>query len=112
MILSDAPSCSITYNCHFNNSRGIIYDHNMFIVQAGGIIATLQCFHNFVSCYTRKVKNMTLFSVAHSALYPNTLYYQKLSRIFLVFMFQAIHFFKSTKMKEWQRILVGIVKTM
>ncbi len=26
-IVSDAPSCGITYECHFDNSRGVIYAH-------------------------------------------------------------------------------------
>ncbi len=34
MILNDAPSCGITYNCHSDKSRGIISNHNMFILQA------------------------------------------------------------------------------
>ncbi len=34
MIVSDAPSCGITYDHHSDDSSGIIYDRNMFIVQA------------------------------------------------------------------------------
>jgi hypothetical protein len=34
MITSDDPSCSVTCDRHSNDSRGIIYDHTMFIVQA------------------------------------------------------------------------------
>ncbi len=33
-IISDVPSCVVTYSCHSDNSRGIIYDCNIFIVQA------------------------------------------------------------------------------
>ncbi len=32
LILSDALGCSVTYNCHFDGTRGIIYNHNMFII--------------------------------------------------------------------------------
>jgi hypothetical protein len=32
--VSDAPSCGVTYNRHSDNSRGAIYDRNIFIVQA------------------------------------------------------------------------------
>jgi hypothetical protein len=34
MIASDDPSCSVTCVHHSNDSRGIVYDHTMFIVQA------------------------------------------------------------------------------
>jgi hypothetical protein len=34
MILSDAPSCGVTYDCSSDDSRFIIYDRNMFIVVA------------------------------------------------------------------------------
>jgi hypothetical protein len=34
MIISDTPSCGINYDRHSDDSRGIIYDHTMFIVQA------------------------------------------------------------------------------
>ncbi len=34
MIISDAPSCGVIYDHHYDNSKGIIYDHNLFIVQA------------------------------------------------------------------------------
>jgi len=37
MIVSDAPYCGVTYNRHSDDSRGIIYDRNMFIVQATGV---------------------------------------------------------------------------
>jgi len=29
----EALSCGITYNCHSNDSRGVIYDHNILKVQ-------------------------------------------------------------------------------
>jgi hypothetical protein len=32
----NAPSCGITYDPHSDNSRGVIYDHNIFILQAPG----------------------------------------------------------------------------
>jgi hypothetical protein len=37
MIVNDAPSCGITYDCHSDDSRGIIYDSNMFIIPANGV---------------------------------------------------------------------------
>jgi hypothetical protein len=39
MIVSDAPNCGVTYNHHSDDYRGVIYDRNMFIVQAIGIIS-------------------------------------------------------------------------
>jgi hypothetical protein len=36
MTVSDAPSCGITHNCYSGNSRGVIYDRNIFIIQARG----------------------------------------------------------------------------
>ncbi len=33
MIVSDAPSCGVTYDRHSDDSRGIIYDRTMFMVQ-------------------------------------------------------------------------------
>jgi hypothetical protein len=36
-IISDAPSCCVTYNCHSDNSRGVIYGFIMVIVQATGV---------------------------------------------------------------------------
>ncbi len=44
MIVSDAPSSGITYNHHSDDSRGVIYDRNMFIVQA----TELKSFFTFV----------------------------------------------------------------
>ncbi len=34
MIKIDIPSYGVTYDHHSDDSRGIIYDQNMFIVQA------------------------------------------------------------------------------
>ncbi len=34
MTASDAPSCGITYDHHSDDSRGVIYDCNVFIIQA------------------------------------------------------------------------------
>jgi len=31
MTLSDAQSCGITYDQHSDNSRGVIYDLNIFV---------------------------------------------------------------------------------
>jgi hypothetical protein len=36
-IVSDAPNCGVTYNHHSDDTRGVIYDCNMFIVQATGV---------------------------------------------------------------------------
>ncbi len=36
MTISDTPSFGITYDCHSNDSRGVIYDLNIFIIQATG----------------------------------------------------------------------------
>jgi hypothetical protein len=35
--ISDAPSCCITYSCHSDDFRVVIYDRNIFIVQATGV---------------------------------------------------------------------------
>ncbi len=40
-IVSDPPNCGITYNCHSDYSRGVIYDHNVFIVQATEFTANI-----------------------------------------------------------------------
>ncbi len=37
MIISDAPNLRITYNRHSDDSRDVIYDRNMFVVQATGV---------------------------------------------------------------------------
>jgi hypothetical protein len=34
MIISDAPSCGVTYNHHSDDSRRYIYDYNIIIRQA------------------------------------------------------------------------------
>jgi hypothetical protein len=34
--ISDAPICVVTYNHHSDDYRGVIYDRNIFIVQATG----------------------------------------------------------------------------
>jgi hypothetical protein len=33
-IVSDAPSCGVTYNRHSDDSRGVIYNLNIFVIQA------------------------------------------------------------------------------
>jgi hypothetical protein len=33
MTASDAPSCGFTYDHHSDDSRGVIYDRNIFIIQ-------------------------------------------------------------------------------
>jgi hypothetical protein len=32
--VSDAPSCGVTHNSHSDDSRGVIDNHNIFIIQA------------------------------------------------------------------------------
>jgi hypothetical protein len=32
MTILDAPNCAINYNCHYDDSRDVIYDHNIFII--------------------------------------------------------------------------------
>ncbi len=34
MTLGGAPSCGITYDCHSDDSRDVIYIYNTFIIQA------------------------------------------------------------------------------
>ncbi len=34
---SDASSCGVTYYFHSDDSTGVIYNHNMFMVQATGL---------------------------------------------------------------------------
>jgi hypothetical protein len=44
MIISDAPSCGVTWDQHSDESRGIIYDRNMFIVRATDRALTIKHF--------------------------------------------------------------------
>jgi hypothetical protein len=37
MIVGDATTWSITYDRHSDNSRGVIYDCNNFIIQETGV---------------------------------------------------------------------------
>jgi hypothetical protein len=34
MTVSETPSCGVTYYCHPDDSRGVIYDRNIFIILA------------------------------------------------------------------------------
>jgi hypothetical protein len=36
MTVSDTPRCGVTYKRDSDDSRGVIYDHNIFIIQANG----------------------------------------------------------------------------
>jgi hypothetical protein len=46
-IAGDATTWSITYNLHSDNSRGVIYYSNIFIIQATGFVfITLYFLHN------------------------------------------------------------------
>ncbi len=36
MNTNDATSCGMPYDCHSDNSRGVIYDRNIFIIQTTG----------------------------------------------------------------------------
>jgi hypothetical protein len=38
--ISDAPSCGVTHDWHRDHSRGIIYNGNIFIIQASGLTFT------------------------------------------------------------------------
>jgi hypothetical protein len=38
--VSDAPSCGITYGHHSDDSRGVIYDRNVFIKQATDFVSS------------------------------------------------------------------------
>ncbi len=69
MIVSDATTWSITDDCHSNNSRGVIYNHNIFVIQATGYInlfitvwqmLPLKRYQN-VSCYLSKFITKDLF---------------------------------------------------
>jgi hypothetical protein len=40
MFVSNALSCGITYDCHADDSGGVIYNCNMIIVQATGVGVT------------------------------------------------------------------------
>jgi hypothetical protein len=42
MIISDAATWSVTYDYHLDASRDVIYDHNVFIIQAVLQLATLK----------------------------------------------------------------------
>ncbi len=44
-IVSDAPNCGITYNRHSDDSRDVIYDRNIFIVQATGMFILGRPYH-------------------------------------------------------------------
>jgi hypothetical protein len=50
-IVSDATILSITYDCHFDYSRGVIYDCNIFIVQAPGHIFSSDKKGNIIQIY-------------------------------------------------------------
>ncbi len=38
--VSDAPSCGITYGHHSDDSRGVIYDRNIFIKQTTDFVSS------------------------------------------------------------------------
>jgi hypothetical protein len=38
MIVSDAPSCGVTYHHHSDNSGGVIYDRNILIIQSKKVL--------------------------------------------------------------------------
>ncbi len=46
MNISEAPSCGITYDHHIDDSRGFIYDHNIFVLlqKFCSFLATLSSF--------------------------------------------------------------------
>jgi hypothetical protein len=43
MTVSDAPSCGITYDHHSDYSGGVIYDCNIFIIQATEQNKRIEC---------------------------------------------------------------------
>ncbi len=51
MIVSDAPSCGVTYDCHSDDSSGFTYDRNMFIVQATDYLPRSQMLEQSVSTF-------------------------------------------------------------
>ncbi len=51
MIMSDAPSCGVTYDCHSDDSSGVTYDRNMFIVQATDYLHRSQMLEQSVSTF-------------------------------------------------------------
>ncbi len=40
IIVGDATAWSVIYNCHSDDSRGVIYDRNIFIILAVAVIIT------------------------------------------------------------------------
>jgi hypothetical protein len=51
MIIGDASSCGITYACHSDDSRGVIYNQNIFNTQATGLVEKM-----FIETSRRKVQ--------------------------------------------------------
>ncbi len=63
MIVSDAPSCGVTYHHHSDDSRGVIYDHNIFLIQATVLSASVvsSCkYYTFVEMWLGKQKRKLL----------------------------------------------------
>jgi hypothetical protein len=60
MTINGTPSCGITYNCHSGDSRDIIYNCNIFIIQATGVTSSTPI-HTF------------LMTISHMALHRNLL---------------------------------------
>ncbi len=51
MTISGASSCGNTYDCHADDSRGVIYDRNIFNTQATGLVEKM-----FIETSRRKVQ--------------------------------------------------------
>ncbi len=64
IIVSDAPSCVITYGHYSDDSRGIIYDCIMFIVQATG---------HFFGCHDTQHNDTQHNCTQHNNTHLNTL---------------------------------------
>ncbi len=47
--MSDAASCGVTYNCHSDDSVSVIYDRNIFIMQATDLTITDSHFYNLLA---------------------------------------------------------------
>ncbi len=72
-VISDTPSYDITCECHSDNSRGITYDHNLFIAQTTGFInitLTAGCHHtdcHYPECCGAKLRPSKGFIVQASS---------------------------------------------
>jgi hypothetical protein len=54
-MVSNAPSCGVTYDRHSDDSSGVIYDRKMFIVQANCLIFGMRSTTKFDDVETGKL---------------------------------------------------------